>query len=85
MYTLRLISTRQALFTNNLFFFLQAHYLDPTRHYLRLKFLMENQEKMYIPKPDEDVCDLVRCSLFQLKYSGFYLLNKHKRTQDVTL
>uniref|UniRef100_H3DNW0 TIAM Rac1 associated GEF 1 n=1 Tax=Tetraodon nigroviridis TaxID=99883 RepID=H3DNW0_TETNG len=37
----------------------KSHHLDPTRHYLRLKFLMENQEKIYIPKPDEDVCDLL--------------------------
>lgn len=57
--------------------FFQAHYLDPTRHYLRLKFLMESQVKMYIPKPDEDVCDLVRCSLFQLNKLGFYISNKH--------
>uniref|UniRef100_H2UNA5 TIAM Rac1 associated GEF 1 n=1 Tax=Takifugu rubripes TaxID=31033 RepID=H2UNA5_TAKRU len=44
----------------------KAHYLDPTRHYLRLKFLMESQVKIYIPKPDEDVCDLVGCSLYQI-------------------
>ncbi len=37
----------------------QAHYLDPTKHYLRLKFLIENQVQFYIPKPEEDVCDLV--------------------------
>lgn len=60
-------------------FFLQAHYLDPTRHYLRLKFLMESQVKIYIPKPDEDVCDLVGCSLYQLNNSGFYLSNKRRK------
>lgn len=38
---------------------LQAHQLDPTKHYLRLKFLIENQVQFYIPKPEEDVCDLV--------------------------
>lgn len=38
----------------------QAHQLDPTKHYLRLKFLIENQVQFYIPKPEEDVCDLVR-------------------------
>lgn len=42
---------------------MQAHQLDPTKHYLRLKFLIENQVQFYIPKPEEDVCDLVRsCS-----------------------
>lgn len=38
---------------------IQAHQLDPTKHYLRLKFLIENQVQFYIPKPEEDVCDLV--------------------------
>lgn len=56
--------TAARLMASNLNSFSQAHYLDSTRHYLRLKFLMENQVKVYIPKPDEDVCDLVRCSLF---------------------
>uniref|UniRef100_A0A671V3U6 TIAM Rac1 associated GEF 1 n=1 Tax=Sparus aurata TaxID=8175 RepID=A0A671V3U6_SPAAU len=37
----------------------KAHQLDPTKHYLRLKFLIENQVQFYIPKPEEDVCDLV--------------------------
>uniref|UniRef100_A0A665V0F9 TIAM Rac1 associated GEF 1b n=1 Tax=Echeneis naucrates TaxID=173247 RepID=A0A665V0F9_ECHNA len=41
----------------------KAHQLDPTKHYLRLKFLIENQVQFYIPKPEEDVCDLVRDSL----------------------
>lgn len=38
---------------------MQAHQLDPTKHYLRLKFLIESQVQFYIPKPEEDVCDLV--------------------------
>uniref|UniRef100_A0A8K9V042 TIAM Rac1 associated GEF 1 n=1 Tax=Oncorhynchus mykiss TaxID=8022 RepID=A0A8K9V042_ONCMY len=38
----------------------KAHRLDPAKHYLRLKFLVENQVQFYIPKPEEDVCDLVR-------------------------
>uniref|UniRef100_A0A3P9IFW5 TIAM Rac1 associated GEF 1b n=1 Tax=Oryzias latipes TaxID=8090 RepID=A0A3P9IFW5_ORYLA len=38
----------------------KAHELDPTKHYLRLKFLIENQVQFYIPKPEEDICDLVR-------------------------
>ncbi|TKS80800.1 T-lymphoma invasion and metastasis-inducing protein 1 [Collichthys lucidus] len=37
----------------------KAHQLDPTKHYLRLKFLIENQVQFYIPKPEEDVCDLL--------------------------
>ncbi|XP_039634000.1 T-lymphoma invasion and metastasis-inducing protein 1 isoform X1 [Perca fluviatilis] len=37
----------------------KAHQLDPTKHYLRLKFLIENQVQLYIPKPEEDVCDLL--------------------------
>ncbi|KAM8852983.1 rho guanine nucleotide exchange factor TIAM1-like [Synchiropus picturatus] len=37
----------------------KAHKLDPTKHYLRLKFLIENQVQFYIPKPEEDVCDLL--------------------------
>uniref|UniRef100_A0A8C8F3E6 Uncharacterized protein n=1 Tax=Oncorhynchus tshawytscha TaxID=74940 RepID=A0A8C8F3E6_ONCTS len=36
----------------------KAHRLDPAKHYLRLKFLIENQVQFYIPKPEEDVCDL---------------------------
>uniref|UniRef100_A0AAX7UV88 TIAM Rac1 associated GEF 1b n=1 Tax=Astatotilapia calliptera TaxID=8154 RepID=A0AAX7UV88_ASTCA len=34
----------------------KAHQLDPTKHYLRLKFLIENQVQFYIPKPEEDIC-----------------------------
>uniref|UniRef100_A0A3B3CXY2 TIAM Rac1 associated GEF 1b n=1 Tax=Oryzias melastigma TaxID=30732 RepID=A0A3B3CXY2_ORYME len=37
----------------------KAHDLDPTKHYLRLKFLIENQVQFYIPKPEEDICDLL--------------------------
>ncbi|CAJ1065111.1 T-lymphoma invasion and metastasis-inducing protein 1 isoform X2 [Xyrichtys novacula] len=37
----------------------KAHQLDPTKHYLRLKLLIENQVQFYIPKPEEDVCDLL--------------------------
>uniref|UniRef100_A0A3Q3R1Z6 TIAM Rac1 associated GEF 1b n=1 Tax=Monopterus albus TaxID=43700 RepID=A0A3Q3R1Z6_MONAL len=36
----------------------KAHQLDPTKHYLRLRFLIENQVQLYIPKPEEDMCDL---------------------------
>ncbi|XP_062242214.1 rho guanine nucleotide exchange factor TIAM1 isoform X1 [Platichthys flesus] len=37
----------------------KAHQLDSTKHYLRLKFLIENKVQFYIPKPEEDVCDLL--------------------------
>uniref|UniRef100_A0A3P9MAH6 TIAM Rac1 associated GEF 1b n=1 Tax=Oryzias latipes TaxID=8090 RepID=A0A3P9MAH6_ORYLA len=37
----------------------KAHELDPTKHYLRLKFLIENQVQFYIPNPEEDICDLL--------------------------
>uniref|UniRef100_A0A8B9GRV3 TIAM Rac1 associated GEF 1b n=1 Tax=Astyanax mexicanus TaxID=7994 RepID=A0A8B9GRV3_ASTMX len=37
----------------------KAHGLDPTKHYLRLKFLIEAQVQFYIPKPEEDVYDLL--------------------------
>ncbi|KAM6946087.1 LOW QUALITY PROTEIN: rho guanine nucleotide exchange factor TIAM1-like [Aplochiton taeniatus] len=37
----------------------KVHQLDSTKHYLRLKFLIENQVQFYIPKPEEDVCDLL--------------------------
>ncbi|KAL4608586.1 T-lymphoma invasion and metastasis-inducing protein 1 [Arapaima gigas] len=37
----------------------KAHQLDPAKHYLRLKFLIDNQVLFYIPKPDEDVSDLL--------------------------
>uniref|UniRef100_A0A673C5I6 TIAM Rac1 associated GEF 1b n=1 Tax=Sphaeramia orbicularis TaxID=375764 RepID=A0A673C5I6_9TELE len=37
----------------------KAHQLDPTKHYLRLKFLIENQVQFYIPKPEEDVAPLL--------------------------
>ncbi|MCJ8739800.1 hypothetical protein PDJAM_G00051430 [Pangasius djambal] len=37
----------------------KAHDLDSTKHYLRLKFLIETQVQFYIPKPEEDVYDLL--------------------------
>ncbi|XP_042153654.1 rho guanine nucleotide exchange factor TIAM1 isoform X2 [Oncorhynchus tshawytscha] len=37
----------------------KAHQLDSTKHYLRLKFLKDNQIQFYIPKPDEQLCDLL--------------------------
>uniref|UniRef100_A0A7N6F6W2 TIAM Rac1 associated GEF 1b n=1 Tax=Anabas testudineus TaxID=64144 RepID=A0A7N6F6W2_ANATE len=48
----------------------KAHQLDPTKLYLRLKFLIENQVQFYIPKPEEDVFDLV----FLCKSPPFSLL-----------
>ncbi|KAF5898578.1 T-lymphoma invasion and metastasis-inducing protein 1-like isoform X1, partial [Clarias magur] len=37
----------------------KTHDLDSTKHYLRLKFLIETQVQFYIPKPEEDVYDLL--------------------------
>ncbi|XP_056612720.1 rho guanine nucleotide exchange factor TIAM1 isoform X1 [Triplophysa dalaica] len=37
----------------------KAHQLDPTKHYVWLKFLIENQVQFYIPKPEEDIYDLL--------------------------
>ncbi|XP_054884168.1 rho guanine nucleotide exchange factor TIAM1 [Poeciliopsis prolifica] len=37
----------------------KTHELDPTKHYLRLKFFVENQTQFYIPKPEEDIYDLL--------------------------
>lgn len=37
----------------------QTHQLDHSAHYLRLKFLVENKMQHYIPKPEEDVYELV--------------------------
>ncbi|KAJ8391472.1 hypothetical protein AAFF_G00089460 [Aldrovandia affinis] len=37
----------------------KAHHLDPAKHYLRLKFLIDNQVQFYVPKPEEDLCDLL--------------------------
>lgn len=47
---------------------LQAHQLDATKHYVRLKFLIENQVQFYIPKPEEDIYDLVGLELNSLSY-----------------
>lgn len=38
---------------------LQTHQLDYSAHYLRLKFLMENQIQFYLPKPEEEIYELV--------------------------
>uniref|UniRef100_A0A3P9C1I4 TIAM Rac1 associated GEF 1 n=1 Tax=Maylandia zebra TaxID=106582 RepID=A0A3P9C1I4_9CICH len=48
----------------------KAHQLDPTKHYLRLKFLIENQVQFYIPKPEEDICDLVCFSISVVEEDG---------------
>lgn len=55
----------------------QAHQLDPTKHYLRLKFLIENQVQFYIPKPEEDVCDLVCTCLLEQHVLVPYLSLDH--------
>lgn len=40
-------------------FLSQAHQLDYSAHYLRLKFLMENKMLFYTPQPEEDIYELV--------------------------
>uniref|UniRef100_A0A8D2ZQJ9 TIAM Rac1 associated GEF 1 n=1 Tax=Scophthalmus maximus TaxID=52904 RepID=A0A8D2ZQJ9_SCOMX len=61
----------------------KAHQLDPTKHYLRLKFLIENKVQFYIPKPEEDVCDLV-CN-YLLVFVFLLLLNKIPRDEILKL
>eukprot|EP00069_Balaena_mysticetus_P018639 bmy_11580T0 len=36
-----------------------AHRLDHSAHYLRLKFLIENKMQHYVPKPEEDIYELL--------------------------
>uniref|UniRef100_A0A8C2A9W6 TIAM Rac1 associated GEF 1a n=1 Tax=Cyprinus carpio TaxID=7962 RepID=A0A8C2A9W6_CYPCA len=36
-----------------------AYRLELSKHYIRLKFLIENQVQLYVPKPEEDLCDLL--------------------------
>uniref|UniRef100_A0A9J7YJR0 TIAM Rac1 associated GEF 1 n=1 Tax=Cyprinus carpio carpio TaxID=630221 RepID=A0A9J7YJR0_CYPCA len=37
----------------------RAYRLELSKHYIRLKFLIENQVQLYVPKPEEDLCDLL--------------------------
>ncbi|CAO2632312.1 Rho guanine nucleotide exchange factor TIAM1 [Lemmus lemmus] len=37
----------------------KAHQLDPSAHYLRLKFLLENKMLFYTPQPEEDIYELL--------------------------
>ncbi|KAM3868568.1 rho guanine nucleotide exchange factor TIAM1-like [Diretmus argenteus] len=37
----------------------QAHKLDPSNHYLHLKVCVEDQMLLYVPKPEEDVSDML--------------------------
>uniref|UniRef100_A0A8C6CW10 TIAM Rac1 associated GEF 1 n=1 Tax=Moschus moschiferus TaxID=68415 RepID=A0A8C6CW10_MOSMO len=37
----------------------KAHKLDHSAHYLRLKFLIENKMQHYVPKPEEDIYELL--------------------------
>uniref|UniRef100_A0A8C0E283 TIAM Rac1 associated GEF 1 n=1 Tax=Balaenoptera musculus TaxID=9771 RepID=A0A8C0E283_BALMU len=37
----------------------KAHRLDYSAHYLRLKFLIENKMQHYVPKPEEDIYELL--------------------------
>ncbi|KAI4548618.1 hypothetical protein MG293_000948 [Ovis ammon polii] len=38
----------------------KAHKLDHSAHYLRLKFLIENKMQYYVPKPEEDIYELLQ-------------------------
>ncbi|XP_032602401.3 rho guanine nucleotide exchange factor TIAM1 isoform X1 [Taeniopygia guttata] len=37
----------------------KTHQLDYSAHYLRLKFLLENQIQFYVPKPEEEIYELL--------------------------
>ncbi|XP_058644973.1 rho guanine nucleotide exchange factor TIAM1 isoform X2 [Onychostoma macrolepis] len=37
----------------------RAYKLELSKHYIRLKFLVDNQVQLYVPKPEEDLCDLL--------------------------
>ncbi|XP_055965239.1 rho guanine nucleotide exchange factor TIAM1 isoform X1 [Sorex fumeus] len=37
----------------------KMHHLDHSAHYLRLKFLIENKMQHYVPKPEEDIYELL--------------------------
>ncbi|NWS96433.1 TIAM1 protein, partial [Mionectes macconnelli] len=37
----------------------KTHQLDISAHYLRLKFLMDNQPQFYVPKPEEEIYELL--------------------------
>ncbi|XP_042811145.1 rho guanine nucleotide exchange factor TIAM1 isoform X2 [Panthera pardus] len=37
----------------------KTHQLDHSAHYLRLKFLIENKMQHYVPKPEEDIYELL--------------------------
>lgn len=37
----------------------KVHRLELSKHYIRLKFLDDNQVQLYVPKPEEDLCDLL--------------------------
>ncbi|XP_064129243.1 rho guanine nucleotide exchange factor TIAM1 isoform X4 [Loxodonta africana] len=37
----------------------RTHQLDHSAHYLRLKFLIENKMHQYVPKPEEDIYELL--------------------------
>ncbi|KAI7793245.1 putative T-lymphoma invasion and metastasis-inducing protein 1, partial [Triplophysa rosa] len=37
----------------------KTHGLDLSKYYLRLKFLVDNEMQLYVPRPEEDLCDLL--------------------------
>lgn len=46
---------------------LQTHQLDYSAHYLRLKFLIDNQFQFYVPKPEEEIYELVMLPTGQME------------------
>lgn len=46
---------------------LQTHQLDYSAHYLRLKFLVENQMQFYVPKAEEEIYELVMLPTGQME------------------
>lgn len=53
--------------------FPKAHGLDRPKHYLRLKFLNDNKVQFYVPKPEEELWDLVSCFIEQRARWPWYL------------
>lgn len=47
---------------------LQTHQLDYSAHYLRLKFLIDNQFQFYVPKPEEEIYELVMLPTGQMEW-----------------
>ncbi|XP_048837180.1 rho guanine nucleotide exchange factor TIAM1-like isoform X3 [Brienomyrus brachyistius] len=59
----------------------KAHQLDPSKHYLRLKFLINEQVQFYVPEPEEELKDLlykeVQICLRLTKVISFFRRNSY--------